>query len=40
MKLEIDFKLLKKFYDKKEVRIFLQNEIGIDELYVQNLLRL
>jgi hypothetical protein len=32
------FSVLSRPADKEEVRTFLENEIGIEELYVQNLL--
>ncbi|MCK5269463.1 MAG: AAA family ATPase [Sedimentisphaerales bacterium] len=35
---ENGFSTISKPADKKEVKIFLKNELGIDELYVQNLL--
>jgi predicted ATP-dependent endonuclease of OLD family len=34
------FSVISRPADKEEVRIFLENEIGVDELYVQNLLGL
>jgi predicted ATPase len=34
------FSVLSRPADKEEVRTFLENEIGIEELYVQNLLGL
>jgi hypothetical protein len=34
------FSVLSRPADKEEVRLFLENEIGIEELYVQNLLGL
>ncbi|MFX0097763.1 MAG: AAA family ATPase [Candidatus Hodarchaeota archaeon] len=32
------FSCIERPFDKKEVKVFLENEIGIDELFVQNLL--
>jgi len=37
---EKGFSMISRPADKKEVKIFLENEIGIEELYVQNLLEL
>jgi predicted ATPase len=34
------FSVVSRPADKEEVRIFLENEVGIEELYVQNLLGL
>jgi hypothetical protein len=34
------FSVVSRPVDKEEVRIFLENEIGIEELYIQNLLGL
>jgi hypothetical protein len=34
------FSIISRPADKEEVRTFLENEIGIEELYVQNLLGL
>jgi hypothetical protein len=34
------FSVLSRPADKEEVRTFLENEIGIEELYIQNLLGL
>ncbi len=35
---EEGFSVISRPYDKEEVKIFLENQIGIEELYVQNLL--
>jgi len=34
------FSVVSRPFDKEEVRTFLENEIGIEELYIQNLLGL
>jgi len=34
------FSVISKPIEKEQVKIFLQNELGIDDLYVQNLLEL
>jgi len=34
------FSIISRPADKEEVRTFLENEIGIEELYIQNLLGL